>query len=352
MNRFGFAAVALCVSLTASAYGQTVKLSLQVSGRTRSCMVHVPTGMTAGTKAPLVFFVHGANGSGANFESETKGDATADREKFIAAYPSASSDGSGGIWDDMQGTTNFPFFLAVIDTVDARYHVDRNRIYMTGFSQGGMISYVAACSYSDVFAAVAPVSGHSNTTCAIKRPVPIFMTYGSSDVSAPPTFIADGALWNKWNKCPTTATNTRPYPSTNPSSGVSRTSYGPCDQGSYVIEDSIGGEGHQWPDAKRLNQSDEVWAFFKQFSLATTTPVQPRNVAGREGFSVAYAAGWVRLDGVGENARVRVTDTNGKLVAAVAAKQGQFAFKGQPSGIYLVTVSESGRSSARKFLIP
>jgi len=351
MNRFGFSALALCASLTAPGYAQTVKLSLQVAGKTRSCMVHVPTGMTGTTKAPLVFFVHGANGSGAAFESETKGDVTADREKFIAAYPSASSDGSGGIWDDMQGTTNFPFFLAVIDTIDARYHIDRNKIYMTGFSQGGMISYVAACSYSDVFAAVAPVSGHSNANCTIKRPVPVFMTYGSSDVSAPPTFIADATLWNKWNKCPATATTVRPYPATNASSGVSRSSYGPCDQGSYVIADSIGGEGHQWPDAKRLNQSDEVWSFFKQFSLATPTRVRPRTAAGQGDFSVAYAAGWVRLNGVGENARVRVTDTNGKSIAAVAAN-GQFAFKRQPSGIYVVTVSESGRSSARKFLIP
>ena len=65
-----------------------------------------------------------------------------------------------GTWADMQGTTNFPFFLAVIDTVDARYHIDRNRVYMTGFSQGGMIGFVASCSYANVFAAVAPVSGH------------------------------------------------------------------------------------------------------------------------------------------------------------------------------------------------
>ena len=93
MNRFGSLAAALVMCMTASSFAQTVKLSMQVGGKTRTCMVHVPS---RATKAPLVFFVHGANGSGAAFESETKGDATADREKFIAAYPSASSDGSTG----------------------------------------------------------------------------------------------------------------------------------------------------------------------------------------------------------------------------------------------------------------
>ncbi len=350
MNRSGSLAAALFTCLAASGFAQTVKLSLQVGGKTRSCMVHVPSGAS---KAPLVFFVHGANGSGAAFESETKGDATADREKFIAAYPSASSDGTTGTWDDMQGTTNFPFFLAVIDTVDARYHIDRNKIYMTGFSQGGMISYVASCSYSDVFAAVAPVSGHSNTTCTLKRPVPVFMTFGTSDIGPTSTFVADANLWNKWNKCPSTPTIVKPYPASSANSGVTRVTYGSCDQGSVVILDSIQGEGHQWPAASRLNQADEVWAFFKQYSLNSTTRLSPQNlVRSRESFSVSYAAGVVSLDGLGKNSRVQVTDTKGRLVATPVLSQNRFSFKDRPSGVYLVKARGSEGVSVSKFIVP
>jgi len=350
MNRFGYLAAAIVACLAATGNAQTVKLSLQVGGKTRSCMVHVPSGAT---KAPLVFFVHGANGSGAAFESETKGDATADREKFIAAYPSASSDGSAGIWDDMQGTTNFPFFLAVIDTIDARYHIDRNKIYMTGFSQGGMISYVASCSYSDVFAAVAPVSGHSNTTCTLKRPVPLFMTYGTSDVGPTSSFDADAKLWNNWNKCPSSPTVVRPYPASSTNSGVTRITYAPCDQGAVVIQDSIQGEGHQWPAANRLNQADEVWAFFKQYSLGATTGIHPeKRAAGPESFSASYAAGMVSLGGVGENSRVQVTDTKGKLVASPALTENRFSFKNRPTGVYLVEVRGSAGLLVSKFIVP
>lgn len=350
MNRFGSLAAALVMCMTASSFAQTVKLSMQVGGKTRTCMVHVPSGAT---KAPLVFFVHGANGSGAAFESETKGDATADREKFIAAYPSASSDGSTGTWDDMQGVTNFPFFLAVIDTVDARYHIDRNKIYMTGFSQGGMISYVASCSYSDVFAAVAPVSGHSNTTCTLKRPVPVFMTFGTSDIGPTSTFVADANLWNKWNKCPSMPTIVKPYPASSANSGVTRVTYGPCDQGSVVILDSIQGEGHQWPAASRLNQADEVWAFFKQYSLNSTTRLSPQDPArSRASFSVSYAAGIVSLAGVAENSRVQVTDTKGQVLATPVLSQSRFSFKNRPSGVYLVKARGSAGLSVSKFIVP
>ncbi len=351
MAHFRLLAVGIFASLAASGFAQTTTtLSFQLSGQTHSCVVHVPSGIN---KPPLVLFIHGANGSGAEFENDTKGDATADQDKFIAAYPSASSDGSTGTWNDMYGTTNFPFFLAIIDTLDARYHIDRNRVYMTGFSQGGIISFVAGCNYSDVFAAVAPVSGHSNTTCTLTRPVPMFMTFGTNDITAPPTFIADLDIWTNLDSCPSTPTITRPYPATNPNSGVTRISYGPCAQGSYVVADSIQGEGHQWPAANRLNQSNEVWAFFKQFSLNNPTEVRLLKLnAARDPISATYLSGIVRLRGVGENTRVLVRNTKGGAIAATVTRQGQFPFKGQPSGVYMVTVRASDGFHATKFIVP
>jgi len=321
-----------------------------VGGRTNYCVYYVPSGID---KPAVVFYVHGAGGSGPNFENETKGDSTANKEKFIAVYPSAANNNGTGTWDDMQGTTNFPFFKAVIDTLDSKYHIDRNRIYMTGFSQGGMISFVAGCSFSDVFAAVAPVSGHTNSTCKLTRPVSVFMTFGTQDMGTPSTFIADLNVWLKLDSCPSTPKITRPYPSTSPNSGVTRITYGPCAQGTYVIADSIQGEGHQWPDSKRLNQSDEVWAFFKQFSLQKGTAVQQQSLStAREPMSALYASGIVRLRGAGEKSRVQVIDTKGRLVAAAIAAQNQFAFKDKPSGVYMVMVSGNDKSTALRMILP
>ena len=185
------------LSLAASGMAQTnVTLSFQVAGKTRSSVVHVPSGTN---KPAVVFFIHGANGSGAGFRSDTRGDAASDREKFIAVYPSASATGATGTWDDMRGTGNFPFFLALIDTLNARYQIDKSRIYMTGFSQGGFISFAAGCFYSDVFAAIAPVSGHAVSPCALRAPVPTFMTWGASEGTS---FLADRDLWVGLNNAP------------------------------------------------------------------------------------------------------------------------------------------------------
>lgn len=350
MNRRNFLIPSLVVSLVTAGFTQTtVTKTFTVNGTTNSCVWHAPSGTN---KPPVVFFIHGANGSGAAFESETKGDAVADKEKFIAVYPSASNNGSGGIWNDMSGTSNFPFFQAVIDTLYNRYQIDRNRVYMTGFSQGGFISFVAGCSFSNVFAAVAPVSGHAGSTCTLKRPVSVFMTFGGQEGAS--SFLSDLNIWLKLDSCPSTPTITRPYPASNPQSGVTRVTYGPCAQGSYVIMDSISGEGHQWPAANRLNQAEEVWAFFKQFTLngpATGVHQQTFTLA-REPVSISYFSGIVRLQGAGEKCLVQVFDTKGRMVAAATAIQRQFDFKDKPNGVYAVTVSENNRHVALRMVIP
>lgn len=341
-------AAAVLAALAARATAQVnATLSLQVSGQARSTVIHVPAGVT---KAPVVFFVHGAGGSGANFRNETKGDVTADREKFIAVYPSASGNGASGTWQDMQGTGNFPFFRAVLDTLDKRYGIDRNRIYMTGFSQGGFISFAAACFFSDIFAAVAPVSGHSMATCAIKRPVPVYLTYGAREDKV--AFVKDADIWQKLNKCPAAPTIVRPYPASNPNSQVTRVSYGPCDQGTAVIMDSISLQGHQWPSASNMIQADEVWSFFKPYSLGNPTGVR-RPASGDPGrIAAAYARGVVRLDGVAEGARVRVSDIRGRRVVAAAVAHGRFAFRDKPGGMYLVAVEGRDGTEMRKLFVP
>lgn len=349
MIRQSLFAAACVASLAASGYAQTkTTLSIQVAGKTRSCAVYVPSGIS---KPPVVFFVHGATGSGGNFENETKGDVTAEKEKFIALYPSASSTGASGTWDDMQGTGNFPFFMALLDTMDARYKIDRSRIYMTGFSQGGFISFAAACFYSDVFAAVAPVSGHSGSSCTLKRPVPMYMTFGAQEGAA--SFLKDRDSWLKWDKCPSGETITKPFPASLTNSKNVRVTYGPCDQGSQVLVDSIIGQGHQWPSASNGVQADLAWAFFKQYSLSGTTALRrPESFASRTAFSAGYAAGMVRVDGLPDGARLEVTDPKGEIVATAITEHNGFGFKGKPSGVYMVRLAGAEGSVAKKIIVP
>lgn len=338
----------VCVAfLVTGGFAQTnVTKSFTVNGKTHSCIWHVPSGIN---KPAVVFFIHGANGSGGAFQKETKADAVADQEKFIAVYPSASSNGGAGIWSDMSGTSHFAFFQTVIDTLDKRYSIDRNRIYMTGFSQGGFISFVAGCKFSNIFAAVAPVSGHAGSSCTLQRPVPVYMTFGSQEGAA--SFFSDRDIWLRLNSCPSTPTATRPYPPNKPQSGITRLTYGPCSQGSYVIVDSIGGQGHQWPT--KQNQAEEVWAFFKQFSLNGSTSANlVKSAKVSEPVSVSYMSGVVHLQGVGEKSRVKIIDTKGRQIANELATGNQFTFKNKPSGVYLVMVDQNDRTTAHRIIVP
>ncbi len=351
---YGCAALAALVVSTTAQAQSNVTLTLQVGGKTRHTVFHVPAGAE---KPAVVFFIHGANGSGPNFKTETRGDAAADRDKFIAVYPSASSNGNAGVWEDMQGTGNFPFFFAVLDTLDARYKIDRNRVYMTGFSQGGFISFAAGCFYSDKFAAIAPASGHTMANCTIKRPVPVFLTFGATE--GIPSFQKDIDSWVKWNDCPTTFKTVAPFPASNANSKATLNSYGPCKEESMVLMNSIGSQGHQWPSSNNMVLADEAWTFFKKYSLPTGTSIAPQDVSqnGNKGH-LAFKAGLLRLEGLETSAQIVVTDMSGKLVASqhvgksLNAGIHEMEFAGHAPGVYQATIREAGKTWSKNFVIP
>jgi hypothetical protein len=118
--------------------------------------------------------------------------------------------------------------------------------------------------------------------------------------------------------------------------------------------DSISGQGHTWPLANKVNQSSEVWAFFKKFTLKgpATAVLQQKVSIAREPVPILYSSGVVRLQGIRERRPVRVIDTKGRLVATAIAEQGQFVFKDKPSGVYMVLVRGNEGSGAHKMVLP
>jgi poly(3-hydroxybutyrate) depolymerase len=324
--------------------------SFQVAGVARTYVIHVPAGLS--TTPPLVFNIHGYNIDGALMRSITQMDKVADRDKFIIVYPSALNKS----WNMTTGGDDLTFIVAIIDSVDAKYHIDRNRVYATGFSQGGFMCFLLGCKYSDVFAAIAPVSGLlPSGTCTPKRPVPMLLKFGTKDVATPASFMASVNSWLKLNSCPATPVVTKPYPATNPKSSVTRLYYGPCAQGSEVVVDTVSGGTHDWVlnADTNVNTSEETWAFLKNFTLNGTTGVS-RNIRPvvHDALSVFYSSGAIHVRGVDEIGILRILDTKGRLVARVAATQRQYAFSGKPGGVYVVQVGENRRSGAVRMVDP
>ena len=340
-------ALAIVAVISIQGFAQT--RTMKIAGVTRTYIVHAPSGMS---DPPLVFCLHGYNMDGASQQSYTQMDKVADQEKFIVVYPDAINKS----WD-MSGENDFTFILAIIDTIDNQYFIDRNRIYSCGFSQGGFMTFQLACRYSDVFAAIAPTSGNLTGPCTLERPISMRLTFGTNEgfTGGTAAFMENVTKWIALCNCPETPVITRPYPASNPNSLVTRLYYGPCDGGTEVIADSIRTGGHEWPmnTNDRINNSEETWAFLKKFSLPDETPVRHTAIAAvNTAVSATYNAGVVHLRGVGDACPVRVLDTKGRQVADAIVQQHRFAFSGRSSGVYLVQVHRNDRTVTLRVVLP
>ncbi|HLV32787.1 MAG TPA: PHB depolymerase family esterase, partial [Chitinispirillaceae bacterium] len=286
-------------------------------------------------------------------QNYTKMDAVADREKFIVVYPEALSNSSNQKSWDLSGPNDFEFIMAIIDTIDKEYQIDKKRIYACGFSQGGFMSFQLACRYSDIFAAIAPTSGTVSGTCNLKRPVPMRLTFGTNefDRGAAQTaqFMQSVAKWVELLNCPENPVITRPYPSNNPNSVVTRLYYGPCDGDAEVIADSVRTGGHEWPmnTNDRINNSEETWAFLNKFSLKDGGTVVHEQIISRttDIISATFNAGIIHLRGVKDKNLVKVIDTKGRMVARTTVNQSQISLKNGSVGMYILQIFNNNNNN-------
>ena len=140
MKHLRFLLPFLAILLPAVVSAQTK--TIQIAGVSRTYILHAPSGVT---NPPLVLNIHGYNMDAASEQSYTKMDQIADREKFIVVYPNAINKS----WD-MSGANDFTFLLAIIDTMDKKYKIDRTRVYACGFSQGGCCIEAPVCRSCEV----------------------------------------------------------------------------------------------------------------------------------------------------------------------------------------------------------
>ena len=281
--------------------GSDVIRSLRVDGRTRSYLVHLPTGYDPAQKTPVVLIFHGAytnatvmvNFSGLNVKSDAAG--------FIAAYPNGLGIGDGMLFFNAWSppskdgpADDVAFTAAVIDDLSTVANVDSKRVFATGMSNGGMMCYRLAAELSDRIAAIAPVSG---TVCIPdahpKRPVPVAHFHGTADDIVPfagspgkrtPKFLkfksVDGSvkMWADLDGCPIQAKVTELPDTAHDGTQVEKKVYGPGKDGAEVVLYSISGAGHTWPgkpsplkmlgsSTLNISANDLMWDFFCQHPM-------------------------------------------------------------------------------------
>ncbi len=72
--------------------------------------------------------------------------------------------------------------LALLDDLEARYSIDRDRVYVSGLSMGGVGTWGLIAAAPDRFAAAVPICGHSHPAAAAQAArVPIWVVVGDRD---------------------------------------------------------------------------------------------------------------------------------------------------------------------------
>lgn len=285
----------LFFSITSLGFSQqSLSKTLMHDGIERAYTLYVPANYTADEAAPLVFNLHGY-GSNA-FEQGIYGNfnSIADTAGFLLIIPDGTLDLSGtthwnvGGWTIGSTVDDVGFVEAMIDATAMEYNLDAKRVYSTGMSNGGFMSFLLACQLSDKIAAVASVTGsmtpQTYNACNPQHPTPIMQIHGIQDGVVPyngdPLWtqsiqnVVD--YWVDYNNC-TTEPLTFEVPDVNMEDGSTavRILHEGGDAGATVEHYRIDGGDHTWPgtalvfDGTNLdfNASEVIWQFFAKYDL-------------------------------------------------------------------------------------
>ena len=165
------------------------KLTLDVAGTERQAIVYAPSAKTKSANSPLVFVFHGHGGNMQNISrtmhiQTTWPEAIVVYMQGVPTPTKVDPEGKKDGWQRAPGDQNdrdIKFFDATLAAVNKKYAVDRDRIYATGFSNGGVFTYVLWAERSNVFAALAPCAGLPLPGVHVKVPKPAFIVAGEAD---------------------------------------------------------------------------------------------------------------------------------------------------------------------------
>jgi poly(3-hydroxybutyrate) depolymerase len=277
------------------------EIAVMVKGAKRSAIVVNPPAV--GQTRPAVLVLHGGMGSAEQMRQTSGFDAVARANGFMAVYAQGTDFGDGRrAWNtghllrrQVRDADDLGYFDALIDTLVRDHGADPARIFMTGGSNGGMMTFVYATARAERLAAVAPVvASMFSFDRSPSTPLPILIINGAKDEEVP---LEGGMSRNPlvrnaqstpykpltevidfWVK----ANASTPKGDIVTAGSITTTTYaaGPGGAVTESIVDSAG--GHGWPGTRSrrggnapiaaFKGAERVWAFFKDKSRVAQAP--------------------------------------------------------------------------------
>jgi polyhydroxybutyrate depolymerase len=281
-----------------------IEETVTIGGQRRNYFVYVPKSYEETKTYALVFVLHGGGlkmvkDIGLHMVKLTKGrfNELAETEDFIVVYPN----GFNAHWNDERPNTkketnnadDKSFFKTMVNTLKQEYPIDPKRIYSTGISNGGLMSYYLACNFSDTFAAVASVAANLSVEeydfCKPNESVSVMMLNGVDDPIAPwkggKMGLKRGYMksnnetrdfWKKVDGCSDEFQSFSQDNDPKDKTSIEGEIYNHCSDGLGVTVYNIHGGGHTWPGGfedlpkafvglttKEIDGAKVIWDFFK-----------------------------------------------------------------------------------------
>jgi polyhydroxybutyrate depolymerase len=261
--------------------------------RLRSYRIHIPSSYDGSKPMPLVFVLHGFPSNAKQIELVTGMDAKADEEGFIVVYPNGEVLSLKnefwclillGYWGlyfncwDFDNVDDVGYIRTLIENLQTTLDINSSRIYITGWSGGGFMTYRLGAELSNIVAAIAPVCGSiggkwtsSSPFYMIPTPeqsVPVIIFHGMNDSNVP----YNGGGWcfsvnqsvSFWVQCD----NCNPTPQINISNSgnIIRKTYANRTNGTEVVLYTVVDGVHAWFGSPyfpcEISATDLIWNFF------------------------------------------------------------------------------------------
>tara|TARA_B100000963_G_scaffold245456_1_gene214902 strand:+ start:3089 stop:4114 length:1026 start_codon:yes stop_codon:yes gene_type:complete len=258
----------------------------------REYILYIPNSYDGQEPFPLVLNLHGYTSNGGEQMIYSNLFEVADTANFLIVHPTGTLNtineefwNSGEIFE----VDDIGFLSELIDYLVLNYNIDTNRVYSTGFSNGGFMSYTLACELSEKIAAIASVNGSMITNqqnlCNPNRSVPVMQIHGTLDLTVPYFGNTDIepieeviSHWISFNNC-----DSNPIYSLVPDIITTDLCYAEHykylngNNGSSVEFYKVIYGGHTWPGAyvplfgNNTNQdfkaSEKIWEFFSKYDI-------------------------------------------------------------------------------------
>ena len=168
-----------------------------INGEPRRWITYIPSSYDGSKAVPVVMSIHGYTASMESMVEESRWWEIAEKEGFICVFPQGyvrdiamMGNVPCAMWmgaafsqlvPQLDPNTDVNCLTEILNKTEAAYNVDKSRIYVTGHSNGSMMTLNLAAVHGERFAAIGPIAGFGQATFGAA--VPTWMMCGQYETS-------------------------------------------------------------------------------------------------------------------------------------------------------------------------